>query len=165
VFHINVHSFLNGEESRGSYNINGSLSADRVTPEWKISTGLSTDYDENRYDFEDYNYKSVRRSHRFRGMIVRSINEHWSFGGYLSANTSIYSNAKLGVNVAPALEFNVFPYSESTRREFRFLYRLNYQNIQYEEETIYDKLKEQMFNQSLSATIELKENGVRLGRH
>ena len=158
VFNINAHGFFHGEESRRSYTLNGSFSADRVTPEWKISTGISTDYNREKFDFEDkYAFEDIRRSHSFHGMIVRSINEHWSTGGYVSANSSIYGNTKLGIRVAPALEFNVFPYSESTRREFRFLYRLNYQNTQYEEETIYDKLKEQLLNENLAATIELKE--------
>ncbi|MBM3237163.1 hypothetical protein FJZ31_12800 [Candidatus Poribacteria bacterium] len=173
VFNINADSWFDGEESRSSYSLYGSISADRVTPEWKISTAISTDYNREKFEFEQksstkgesegkenslkYEFEDVRTSHHFHGMIVKSINEHWSVGGYISADSSIYSNTRLGINVAPALEFNVFPYSESTRREFRFLYRLDYRNIQYEEETIYDKLKEQLLNESLAATVEIKE--------
>lgn len=173
VFNINAYGSFNGEESRDSYTLYGSFSADRVTPEWKISTAISTNYKKEKFEFEkkssikdeskgkknsiEYEFEDIQRSHSFHGMIAKSINERWSIGGYVSADSSIYSNTKLGINVAPALEFNVFPYSESTRREFRFLYRLNYENIQYEEETIYDKLKEQLLNESLAATVEIKE--------
>jgi hypothetical protein len=64
---------------------------------------------------------------------------------------------KLSVNPSPALEFNLFPYSESTRRQLRFLYRIGYQGVQYREVTIYDKLSENLWNQSLSVTLDLKE--------
>jgi hypothetical protein len=173
VFNINANSGFGGEESTSYYNLKGSFSADRVTPEWKISTAIRSDYYKEKFEFEKkssikdksednknsskYEIENIRRSHSFQGMIVKSINEHWSTGGYVSTYSSIYNNTKLGINVAPALEFNVFPYSESTRREFRLLYRLNYENVQYEEETIYDKLKEQLLNESLAATLEIKE--------
>ena len=55
------------------------------------------------------------------------------------------------------LEFNIFPYSQSTRREFRLTYNIGYQNIHYDQETIYDKIKEQLFKEELSATLEIKE--------
>ncbi|MBD3181696.1 hypothetical protein GF312_05350 [Candidatus Poribacteria bacterium] len=161
VFNINTHGRFSGEESRSSYSLYGSFSADRVTPEWKISANISTNYNKESFEFEEdssnYEFEDTRSSHSFKGMIVKSINEHWSTGGYASVYSSVYNNTELGINIAPALEFNVFPYSESTRREFRFLYRLNYQNIQYEEETIYDKLEEQLLSESLAATLEIKE--------
>jgi len=60
-------------------------------------------------------------------------------------------------SIGPAVEYNIFPYSEYTRREFRILYRPVYRNVDYIEETLYGKLKQQLFSQSLSATFELKE--------
>lgn len=157
VFNIGSNGFFNGQESSKSFSVNNSLSADRITPDWKISFGLSTDYNENRYSFGDYSAKIVRRSHDFNSLIVKSLGAHWSAGFFGSVESSIYSNEKVGFNVAPALEYDLFPYSESTRREFRFLYRLGYANIRYEEETIFDKLNDQLFMESLTATFVVKE--------
>ncbi|HDL19256.1 MAG TPA: hypothetical protein ENH29_09390 [Bacteroidetes bacterium] len=157
VFNIGSNGFFNGQESSKSFSINSSLSADRITPDWKISLRLSTDYNENRYSFGDYSAKIVRRSHDFNSLIVKSLGSHWSAGFFGSVESSIYSNTKIGFNAAPALEYDLFPYSESTRREFRFLYRLGYANIHYEEETIFDKLNDHLFMESLSATFVVKE--------
>ena len=64
---------------------------------------------------------------------------------------------KFEISPAPVVEYNLFPYSESTRRQLRFLYKIGYDFVRYREETIYDKMKETLFGQSLSATLEIKE--------
>jgi len=157
VLNTNISGRTNGEEKRKSYSIDGSFSIDRVTPYWKISFGIDTDYNESSYVTEDGTIHSYRRSQRFQGLIVKSLGEHWSIGGYGSALSSIYNNTKFSFSMAPAIEFNVFPYAQSTRREFRFLYRIGNTNIRYNEETIYEKLRENLFNESLEATYEIKE--------
>ena len=158
VFNLGSNGFFMGEEQYKSHSISGSFSADRVTPEWKFSMGISTSIDKDVYELDDTTkVEGKRKSHSFRGLGVKSINKHWSAGFFTSGRSSLYSNTKFSFELAPALEFNVFPYSESTRREFRFLYRINFTTIQYEEVTIFDKMKEQLFSESLSATIEMKE--------
>jgi len=157
VFSTNISGRTNGEEKRKSYSIDGSFSVDRVTPYWKIGLGIDTDYYQSSYVTEDGTIHSHRRSQRFQGLIVKSFGEHWSIGGYVSALSSIYNNTKFSFSVAPAIEYNVFPYAQSTRREFRFLYRIGDTNTRYSEETVYGKLRENLFNENLSATYEVKE--------
>lgn len=158
VFNLGSHGWFNGEEKYKSNSISGSFSADRVTPEWKWSMGINTSYDKDVYELDDTTkVEGKRKSHSFRGLGVKSINEHWSAGFFTSGRSSLYSNTKFSFEFAPAVEFNVFPYAESTRREFRFLYKISYTNVQYDEVTIYDKLREQLFSESLAATIEMKE--------
>lgn len=157
VFNIDTNSRLEGEESKKEISLRGSLSADRVTPYWKTSLNVGADYDKETYETDDGTVSSYRRSQDLRGLIVKSLGEHWSSGFYGSANSSTYRNIDYSWNVAPAVEYNIFPYSESTRREFRLLYRVGYTNILYIEETIFDKMQEGLFNESLSATFEIKE--------
>jgi hypothetical protein len=59
--------------------------------------------------------------------------------------------------LAPAVEYNFFPYSESTRRQLRALYKVGLNRIKYIEETIYEKTEESLFNQSLTVTFEMRE--------
>jgi hypothetical protein len=47
----------------------------------------------------------------------------------------------------------VFPYEESTRREFTFQYRVEYGNIQYNEITLYNKMRENLLNEQLSLSL------------
>ncbi len=157
VFNSSIRGFFNGEESIKSMSIYGSVSADRVAPDWKTSLSFSTNYNETNYKIGDNTISSFIRSHSFRGLLVKSLGGHWSIGVYGDALSSIYTNTKFSFNVAPAIEYNVFPYAQSTRREFRFLYRVGNTNIRYDEETIYEKLRENLVSESLSATYEVKE--------
>jgi len=157
VFSASLRGFFDAEKSSEYNSINGSFSANRTTEEWKINTSISSSYNESNFEFEDETLSSSSKSRRFSGLIVKSLSEHWSIGGYLSAVYSTYSNIDLRISPAPAIEYNVFPYSQSTRRQLRFLYRLNYSYNDYIEETMYGKSTESLWQQSLSATLELKE--------
>ena len=158
VFSTRFSYDMSTRSSKDDFEIDGSFSADRVTSDLRTSLYISSNYENEKYKFSSGEiYTSISRSQNFHGMLVKSINQHWSVGGYLSANSSYYRNTKFAGEVAPALEYNVFPYSVSTRREFRFLYKAVYRNIYYEEETIYSKMHENLFYESLSASFELKE--------
>jgi len=156
VFNLSADTFLNGEESYKSGMLSGSISANRVTPELKIRLSLSAYFSDSEFKFEDEVIKSESDSQNFSGLIVKSISEHWSVGGYFAASSSTYSNIKLSLNPAPAVEYNVFPYSESTSHQLRFLYRLNYKSVRYREETIYEKTYENLWQQSLEIAFEVK---------
>lgn len=157
VFTFDIDIDYEGEESRIERDIDAYLSADRVTPASKISLQISNAYRHDRIKNEDGWYNSIRRSQAVRGLYVKSIDDHWSAGGYASAYSSTYSNIYWETNVAPAIEYNVFPYSEYTEREFRFLYRIGAKKVEYDQETIYNKTGENLFYESLSATFELKK--------
>jgi hypothetical protein len=157
VFGLSLGGRFEGESRRKTSSINANLSAARVTPEIKIRLGFNANFDERKYIYSDKTIISTMESENFSGLIVKSLNEHWSVGAYLNMSSSVYNNIKFSFNPAPAIEFNVFPYSESTRRELRFMYRVGLNAVKYREETIYFKMSENLWSESLSATLELKE--------
>lgn len=157
VFSLSARGYFNGQKSILYNSIYGSFSANRVTPELKIRTSVSLSHYLNKFDVEGETIESTLSSRSFNGLVVKSLSEHWSVGAYLSLKSSTYSNTKFAFSPAPAIEFDLFPYSQSTRRQLRFLYRLNFNSVKYNEETIYQKTKENLWNESLSATLELKE--------
>jgi hypothetical protein len=157
VFSLSADTFMTGEESHKMGMLSGSFSANRVTPELKIRMSLSAHFQDSEFKFGDQVIESDSDSQNFNGLIVKSISEHWSVGGFFAANSSTYSNIRLSINPAPAIEYNVFPYSESTTHQLRFLYRLNYRSVRYREETIYEKTYENLWQQALSVTLELKK--------
>jgi len=156
TFNLNLSSFLNGEKSYNARNLFGSFSASRITPEWKIRLSLGGSWAESKYQYDSRVIRSTYEAENFRALIVRSINEHWSVGAYFTTMSSTYENVKLSLAPAPAIEFNLFPYSESTRRQLRFLYRLSFNAVSYREETIYLRTRENLWRQSLTAALELK---------
>lgn len=157
VFSISLHSFLNGEKTFNSLSISGNIAANRVTPESKIRLGLSANYRERNFEIDDQTVTDTSDSQNFSGLYVKSINDHWSAGAWLDVYSSTYRNIRFSILPTPAIEYNLFHYYESTRRQLRFLYRLGYNYARYREETIYNKISEHLFKESLSVTLELKE--------
>ncbi len=157
VFSLNANGFLSGQRSYQSLSLNGNASASRVTPEWKLHFRLSGYHNRSSFLYDGNEIVNTSNSRYFSGMAAKSLNDHFSFGAFFEAYSSTYSNIDLNLSPAPAVEYNLFPYSQCTRRQLRFLYRLNFRSVRYLEETIYDKLRESLWNQSLSVTLELKE--------
>jgi hypothetical protein len=156
VFNLGVNAFLNGEEIYSSSMFSGSFSAQKVTPEWKIRFGASLSSSRDTYDIEDYHYESTSASRTARGIVVRSLDDHWSVGAVIELSSSTYRNTEFSLAPQAAVEYDLFPYSQSTKKQLRFLYAIGPTRVRYSEETIYDKTRETLWSQSLSATLELK---------
>lgn len=161
VFSINVSSFLDGQRSSKGSSYFGSFSANRTTLDWKIRSSMNANRRKNSFTFKidsrDTTLVTISKDYGFRGLIVKSLAGHWSAGINWSVFSSTFTNTKLRLEAAPAIEYNLFPYSESTRRELRVLYRVGSNAVQYEEETIFNKTSETLFNETLSVTLEMKQ--------
>lgn len=157
VFSFSGNGFFMGETSYKSHSIGANFSANRVTPEWKIRLGITANYNLDVFSYEAQSIKSTSDSWSFSGMVVKSLGEHWSLGAFIDAGSSTYENIKFSLSPAPALEYNLFPYSQSTRRQLRFLYRAGLSSVRYREETIYYKTSERLWRGSLSVTLDVRE--------
>lgn len=157
VFSLSANGYFSGEKSYRYQSVYGNFSANRVTPDIKIKLGLSASYYYSRYDYSGEIIDNDRESYSFSGLVVKSLDDHWSVGGFLNASSSTYSNIQLNLSPAPAVEFNVFPYSQSTRRQLRILYWAAFSMTRYRQETIYFKTRENLWRESLSVTMAVKE--------
>jgi hypothetical protein len=157
VFNLGLNAFLDGEQTYRSSMLSASLSAQKVTPEWKVRFGASLGSSRDTYDLDDYHYTSATESRNLSGLVVRSIDDHWSAGMILQAGSSTYDNTAFRLVPQAAVEYDLFPYSQSTRKQLRFLYGLGLSSIRYREETIYDRIRETLWGHSLSATLDLKQ--------
>jgi hypothetical protein len=157
LFNLSGSGYLMGEETYLNGMTDLSFSASRVTPESKVRLGLAVDASKTKYELEEEVITGTRSSWEANGLFVKSLGEHWSAGAYVEAESSLYSNIDLRLTAAPAVEYNVFPYSQSTRRQLRLLYRIAVQPVRYKEETVYGRTRETLFKESLSATLDLRE--------
>jgi hypothetical protein len=156
VFSLSANSFLMGETQYRSGSYYGSISANRTTPKFKIRTSVYGNFSNYWFDLGDGSiYKSHTSGYGSSGLVVRSLGEHWSVGAFLSVQSSTYENLRLAVNAAPAVEFDAFPYSESTKRQLRVLYRIGLTATRYREETIFFKTSERLLQESLSCAYEV----------
>lgn len=157
-FSIDLGGGLSGEESSQSYNYDIGLGANRVTHNWKLNFYYENNFKESTYDIGDREVKDVRKTNSFYGLAVKSISDRWSIGASGEATESIYYNLDFALKIAPAIEFNIFPYSQSTRRDFRFMYRLQYVFNRYDEETIYYVTEESLYHQEFTIDYGIREN-------
>ncbi len=157
VFSISGRGFFNGNETVEYTSLYGSFSANRTTEDLRLNISMNGSYNENKYDYQGYKYQSISRGKGLNFSAVFSITDHWSWGMSASASSHTYSNTKLGLYAAPGIEYNIFPYSESTRRQICFLYRVGYEYIRYHEETIYYKMIDNLQNHNLSISYSVKE--------
>ena len=61
------------------------------------------------------------------------------------------------IRAAPAIEWNFFPYSESTRRQLRIEYNFGYASYRYRDTTVFDRLRESMPIQRLEVSGAVRE--------
>lgn len=157
VFRTSLHSYFNGQKLYNFYYLNFNQRVDRITDDWKMRLKLSLNYGEDNFKIEDETISSYSQTHIISALLVKSITNHWSIGVNSRVFTSTYLNMKRAVKAYPAIEYNIFPYSESTRTELRFLYEIGYGFFQYDEETIYNKMEEGLFEESLEMALKLKK--------
>ena len=155
VFKTSISGYASGEKSYKSSYLNGSFSANRVTEKLKSSVSLRYSYSSDKYDVDDELITSEYNSKSLSGLLVGSLTDHWSVGGSLYAGASKYNNSDLSFNIQPGVEYNVFPYSESTRRQLRFTYKAGFSYENYIDTTIYNKVKENLLSHSLTINYEI----------
>ncbi|MFC2161992.1 hypothetical protein ACFLRX_10120, partial [Acidobacteriota bacterium] len=157
VYYLSLRGSMSGQKTYSNSDLNGNVSLNRVTPASKFRMSLSANFRERVFKFDDTTISSPSEEKNFTGLWVKSLSDHWSFGGWFGASSNTFDNTKFRSYLAPALEFNIFPYGESTRRQLRVLYRIGIGYYSYREETIYEKVEEMLFSEALSITFEQKE--------
>ena len=157
IFSLNASGDASGVKTRTAGRFEGNVSANRVTEAWKVRLGFNAQFDGSRYDIEGTTYKSSTERESFNGQVIKSLNGHWSAGVWLSLNAASFNNIKFSVSPAVAVEYSFFPYPEATRRQLYVQYRLSYTSLSYRELTIYDKMSERLFRQTLSLNLELTQ--------
>ena len=156
VFRSSVYGYVQGEKTYRSKYLSGSLTASRITENWKVNLRSGLSQSDSKYLINDTTtITGANSSKYFNSLIVKSLNDHWSIGGRGSLGSSSYSNEAFSISLMPGIEYDVFPYSESTRRQLRLLYTAGYSYVNYMDSTIYDKIREGLWSHSLSASYEV----------
>jgi hypothetical protein len=155
VFRSSFNGYLDGQQSYKSSYVSGNISASRVTKDWKINLRGGLSYSVDKFDIDGDIIKSDNNSKSFNSLIVKSISDHWSYGGTVYLGSSSYSNYKMSALIMPGLEYDVFPYSESTRKQLRLLYTVGMNSVNYIDTTIYNKTKETHLQHSFSISYEV----------
>jgi len=162
LFEVGGNFWFSSVETSDDVSASGRVNVSRVTDEQKFSARFNFNYNESNFYFEDDStIQSVRRSTGTRVRYVHSISDHWSAGGWLNMWSNTFSNYRLGVSLRPAVEYNLFPYAEATRRQFTLQYSIGPSYNNYVDSTIFDKTEEWLLSHSIEIDyIRLEEWGT-----
>jgi len=158
VFSVEGSASVSGEETQRQRQFSAELSADRITPNWKITFGYELDHEREQFDLDEEDPVDVRRrEHDFNALIVKALGEHWSVGARGEVRSSTFDNIELRIAAAPAIEYNLFPYSAYQRRQLRSQYAVGLARQSYYEETLFGKFEETLPAHELSVTYDQRE--------
>lgn len=143
VFNVRVGGELDGASRESSASVDGSFSASRTTEKLKMDFRASGNWDRDRFEYDEGDEETfTSRNYEIEGLSVWSLTPHWSWGVTGATSGATRYNQDLTIRGGPAVEYNYFPYSESTRRQITFLYRVEAVSFNYEEITIFEKTSE-----------------------
>lgn len=164
VYRINGNGDVNGEESSKGRSIRGSFSASRTTDAWRTSFNTFANYRDTEFKLDDdeveggkTTFLSVSRNLEASAIVVKSLSQHWSLGLMGSASSQTFRNYILRSRLAPGIEYNFFPYSESTRRMLTVEYTVGYDYHRYREVTIFDKLRDQLIDHRAEVGLSMRQ--------
>ena len=167
VFRSRINGYFNGQKSYSTRDIYGSISANKITNDWKLSFSIDFSNGKDQFTIGEGKISSENKSRSFDALVVKSLGEHWSVGGTSELESSTYSNLDMRFRFLPGIEFNVFPYSESTRRMLKFTYYAGLAYHDYTKTTIYDKTNELLFGHNVEAVYRVvqKWGSINLGTY
>lgn len=168
VFTISGGAFLNGQQQVHSTQLNGSFEANRTTSAWKHDFQVYENYSQDVFKdvpvFDTLGnqtgtetVKSISRSYGGSLLVVRSVGLHWSAGIQGTVNHSTFGNVDIGLSLGPAIEYDIFPYAQSTRRQFTFLYSVGPRFFNYIDTTIYAQTTETLAQHNMTTAISVTQ--------
>lgn len=158
VFRIGVNGNFSADEVYKSSRLSGNFSANRVTEQLK--TGLKAYVGKNQTIFKlddgSGNLEKItikNNDYNFQHYLIKSINEHWSYGYETVFSRSTFSNNKNRAFFKTGVEYAIFPYKEVNTRFFTVSYTLDVRRNNYFDTTIYEKTKETLFGHGLETNL------------
>jgi len=162
VFRLNLNGNANGESTSKFSFTRGGVSANRTTDTWKLDVGANFLRRLQKFDFTDQDgttrtVSETEKDWNANSSVVRSLGEQWAIGVLARAGSSTRRNQDLSLSVEPGIEYNFFPYSQSSRRSLTLQYLVGPTHFDYTERTIFDETAETRFRESLTGRIALIE--------
>lgn len=165
IFEVFGSADLNRESSRKDFKYRLGFESDHVTDKWRIRTDIGLFQANSEYENDGETYTSERFRYFADGSIVRSISDHWSTGVFSGLRHDTFTNLDFRYYFRPAIEYNIFPYKEVLRREIVFAYKIGYFHNDYIETTIFNQLKEGVFDHSLDMQVRFRQQWGNIYAH
>jgi hypothetical protein len=154
IFRVGALIDFSGQERKNRFNYKLYGRASKITDSWKINF----EYDDQRYEgtVEKDSGEKIKSLNVYRDADIRlifSIDPHWSYGVFMQAEQSTYRNLKTSFEAIPAIQYNVFDWDESDRKQFTFSYDVGPMFNNYYETTVLDKMSEWLWRESIEINL------------
>jgi len=157
VFELDAEPRMEAEESLKELSLRSSVSATKITHDWKVELEFDHRYTRTKYTYDDTLYTNYKSYMGLDILVVKSLGDHWSAGVRSELLSSSFNNIDFSWDFMPSLEYNIFPYDQSTHKQLRFLYGVGSSFRMYTDSTIYDKIEELLWQQSLQVAWEVRQ--------
>jgi len=158
VFRVDVGGSATGERSSNGASVRTSATANRTGEDWKVTVFTSGTYQKDAFALgEGDTFTALTRTVQASTLAVRTINAHWSVGMVGRADSSTYLNFDMRTRLAPGIEYNLFPYAESTRRMLTVEYTFGVNDLDYRQLTILGKLSERLTDHRLAVGFTMQQ--------
>jgi hypothetical protein len=143
VIDANANGYVQSEARVTFANLNSGLTARRLTERLGMRFGIRQGLSFNRFELDsnEVSRNTVRNGIAF-ARVVKATSSHWSVGGIANAGFNDFTNTALVARLAPVVEYNVFPWSEATRRQLAVSYGIGPRHFRWNDTTIFDKTSE-----------------------
>jgi hypothetical protein len=156
VLQSGLNVFTQGESSYSTESLTGFVSGNRVTDEWKLLNIVEVSRATTRFRLDDGRRVTSGISSVGASTLAGvSLGDHWSAGVVGSSRRSTFLNQDFYLRVGPVIEWNLFPYAESSTRQFTLHYSPGFRYYDYIEETIFLKTSDQLADQTGGASLSL----------
>lgn len=162
VFDINLRSNMNGEASEFNFGLYSGLEAERTTYDWKIRVRMHGEVRRRNVELTDRTLNVNRDWGDTWAMAGYSISEHATLGLFSRARFSRTNNIALESYIAPAIEYNFFPYDEFQQRRFVVQYQVTPSYRRYFNTTIFLKDSEFIMSHQLSTRLRYDQRWGRI---
>jgi hypothetical protein len=158
VFELSTEPTFKSEESDKQLELDNSFSIVKVTPDIKVELEIDQAYSQRRViGGKENDTTYITNELESDNLFVKSLGDHWSTGVKLYIGSSTIENYKLRTDILPSIEYDLFPYSEATHRQLRFLYSAGVQRNNYIDSTIFNQTRENLFKQELNIAFQVQE--------
>lgn len=157
VFNLNLYSFLQGEQLQHFSYFNGSVSANRTAQNVKLNFRISGTYDRASQELSTGTYVYTTKNYSAGQSVVWALGPQWSIGLRSSENTSTFYNQDLATHSGPAVEYDFYPYDQSTRRQLTIRYSPEVASFNYQDTTIFGKTAETLPAHRLDISLRIQQ--------
>lgn len=162
VFDVNVRSNLSGQSSETNFGLYSGFEAERTTHIWKIRTNLRGEIRRRTLEVSSGTLNINRDWGNFWQMIGYSLSDHATVALFAGSSFNRSNNIAFDSYVAPAIEYNFFPYNEFQERRFIVQYQLTPRFRRYFNTTVFGKDEELIMSQEISSRLRYDQRWGRI---